>query len=360
MVLGIDAGNGRMKTAYADATGKPQLLPNQRGEPFTPSVVYFPPIPAKPIMGTEAQNMAAAEPERVVTGWKQSMGTDDVLYRDEGGTEHRAKDSLYLLLMDQKAAARARLGKEPDECVICVPANYTDVQKQQTIEAAERAGMKVLQLAPEPTAAALGNELYRFPGRTALVYDLGAGTFDVSLVKSNGNVCEILNTNGVPHLGGRDFNERIREEVLARFVKEHGYEPTSEEDPLFSQELDERIESLKLGLSVKAEARLIIRCNGMLLNTVFARDEFESKTVDLLERTIECSLKTVEEPGLAVAEVDEIYCVGGGSLMPMVSEAVVKAFGKKPARSAIPTMRRRSAPFTLPAWLIRPRTEPLW
>ena len=336
MLLGIDLGNGRTKTAYPDPTGKPQLLPNMQGELFTPSVVYFPPLPGKPIVGTEAQNMAAAEPKRVVTDWKRSMGTDDVLYRDEAGAEYRAKDIAHLLLMDQKAAALARLGKEPNECVICVPANYNDVQKQQTIEAAERAGMKVLQLAPEPTAAALGNELYKFPGRKALVYDLGAGTFDVSLVKSNGNVCEVLNTNGVPQLGGRDFNERIREEALARFVKEHGYEPTPEHDVLFFQELGERIESVKVGLSVKSEARLIVRCNGMLLNTVFTRDEFESKTADLLEQTIECSLKTVEEPGLTVAEVDEIYCVGGGSLMPMVSGAVEKVFGKKPARKCEP------------------------
>ena len=335
LLIGIDAGNSEMKATYADATGAPQLVRNQRGESHTPSVVYFP-ASGEPIVGTEALNMAAAEPERVVQNWKRSMGTDEVLYRDEAGVEYGAKDILYILLKDVKANARAQLGEDPTECVITVPANYNDRQKQETREAAERAGMKVIIMPHEPTAAALGNGFHLRSNGRALVYDLGGGTFDVSVVQNRGNVFEILATNGEPHLGGQDFNKRIEENVLEQFEKEHKYRPMPAADPLFFQELRERIESSKISLSVKNEANLVVRCDSRLLNMRITRADVESSTKDLLGITIERSLKTVQDAGITEAEIDEVYPVGGSSLMPMVRQALEKTFGNKVVQKCEP------------------------
>jgi molecular chaperone DnaK len=190
---------------------------------------------------------------------------------------------------------------------------------------------------------------------------LGGGTFDVSIVRSLGNAFDILATNGEPHLGGQDFNNRVRDKVIERFAAEHGYMPTQDKDPLFFQDLSERIESLKIALSAKDEATLVARCDGMLLNMKIKRVEFESWNSDLQDKTIDRTMKTIEESGLTPAEIGEVFAVGGSSLMPMIPRALEQALGKKPSRQCEPhyaaacgaviaariECQRRSKPFVV-------------
>ncbi len=335
-IIGIDAGNSRMKVAYPDATGAPQILQNRLGEPYTISAVYFPRGGGEPVVGTEALNMAWAEPDRVVLNWKRAMGTDKVLFQDETGKQYRAKDILEILLKNIKEDVLARLGEDVRECAICVPANYNDVQKEQTKSAGEHVGTEVLLLVPEPTAAALGNGLHQRGSATSLIFDLGGGTFDVSIVQNRGNVFDVVTTNGEPHLGGQDFTNRLKEKALDMFVEEHGWRPTREQHPLFLQELADRVESLKISLSAKERASLVVRCDGALLNRQITRSDFEAWTCDLKDKTIERTMKTIEDAGLKVTEVDGVYAVGGASLMPMIPDALEKALGKKPAQYCEP------------------------
>lgn len=334
-VVAIDYGTSRTKVAYPDATGNPQLLQNQRGESYTPSVVYFP-LSGEPIVGTEALNMAVAQPDRVVVCAKRHMGTDTVLYQSEDGIEFRAVDIAGLVLKAVKVDVRAKLGEEPDEYVVCVPANYSDRQKQETIDAARRAGMKVVYMPHEPTAAAFGNGLHHYTNCTALIYDLGGGTFDVSILRKRGNICEVLATNGEPQLGGQDFSDRIKEKALEKFRAQHGTVPDPSEDPLFYQDLNERVETLKVSLSTKDKANLVIRSDGMLLNEEITRKDFGEWTSDLLATSVTRMEKTIEDAGLSKAEIDMVFAVGGASQMPMVGEAIKAALGKEPSSMCEP------------------------
>ncbi len=329
IVMAVDAGNGFFKVAVPDATGNPQLLYNKWGEPTTASVVFFG-ADGNIITGTEAKHAALADPTRAVVSWKRSMGTDNVLHRSEDGKEYRAEDILYILLKEVKENAEAKTGQGIAEAVICVPANYTDPQKQSTINAANRAGMDVLRLIPEPTSAALGNKVQDLGDCISLVYDLGDGTFDVSIVKSNGNVTEILSTGGEPHLGSRDFGDCIKQKALERLESEFGFKPNVEEHPLFFQDLSDRVERVKISLSVKDQTSLVVSCDGHVLNMPVGSKEFETWTEDLIKKTIECTKRTIEEADLTPDKINVIYAVGGGSRMRWVSEELEKALGKKP------------------------------
>jgi molecular chaperone DnaK len=329
IVLAIDAGNGFFKVAVPDATGNPQLLYNKWGEPSTASVVFFG-TDGSIITGTEAKHAALADPTRAVSSWKRSMGTDNVLHRTDDGEEYRAEDILYILLKEVKENAEAKTGQGIAEAVICVPANYTDPQKQSTINAVNRAGMDVLRLIPEPTSAALGNKVQDLGDCISLVYDLGDGTFDVSIVKSNGNVTEILSTGGESHLGSRDFGDAIKQKALERFESEYGFRPTPDEHPLFFQDLSDRVERVKISLSVKEQTNLVVSCDGHVLNMPVGAHEFETWTADLIKKTIECTKRTIQDAKLTPDKINVIFAVGGGSRMRWVSEELEKALGRKP------------------------------
>ena len=186
MIPGIDAGNSRFKYAVADEAGNPKVITNRYGESFTPSAVYFAQDGAI-VIGTEALNAGFIEPSSLIVNWKRDMGTDKPLYTANDGTVYKARDILAILLKDAKDNIEAKTGQVINEAVITVPANYNDIQKQHTIDAAAGVGIKAILLPHEPTAAALGNQLYKHKGSTAVVYDLGGGTFDVSIVSCKGN-----------------------------------------------------------------------------------------------------------------------------------------------------------------------------
>jgi molecular chaperone DnaK len=335
MIPSIDAGNSRFKCAVADVAGNPKLITNRFGEPFTPSAVFFAPD-GSTIVGTEALNAGFVEPSRLVTNWKRAMGTDEPLYTADDGTVYQAIDVLAILLKDAKDNIEAKTGQVVNEVVITVPANYTDLQKQQTIDAAQKVGMKVLTLPHEPTAAALGNELYKQSNSTALVYDLGGGTFDVSIVQTKGNVFDIIATGGDPNIGGRDFNDRISEKLLEEFESVNGFRPSEDNHAIFFQEMNQKIEQLKISLSVQAKSQVVLFCEGKQLQMTVTREQFNSWVRDIAEKTIQKTRQVIEDANLDISQIDEIYAVGGGSMMPIVVELLEELIGKKISKRCEP------------------------
>lgn len=335
LIPAIDAGNSRFKFAILDAAGNPTLITNRFGEPFTPSVVFSVPDSSF-IVGTEALNAGFADPSRLVVNWKRSMGTDTVLYTADDGTVYAAIDILAILLNDAKDNIESKTGQVVNEAVITVPANYTGTQKQQTIDAADKVGIKAILLLHEPTAAALGNELYKHNNCTALVYDFGGGTFDVSIVRSKGNVCDVVATGGEPHVGGRDINDRVREKVLDEFESKNGFTPTKEDHPIFFQEMTQRIEQLKISLSAQAQSQIVLSCEGKQLAMAITRPQFNSWVKDLVEKTMKRTKQVIEDANLDMSSIDEVYAVGGSSMMPIIIEMLEALTGKKVSRRCEP------------------------
>ncbi len=325
--LGIDAGTTRFKTAILNTSGEPQSLTNRMGQTFTPSVVFF--GDDGPLVGMEAENAALAEPGRAVFDWKVNMGTDKVLYMDSDGTEYRAADILTILLESVRADAEAKTGEPVNEVVITVPANYDNSQKQQTTEAAERAGMEVICRPHEPTAGALGNHVYKLRSGSVLVYDLGGGTFDVSIIKVTGNVCEVVATGGIRKLGGRDFNKRVEDKIIEEFASQHGYRPDPQSHAIFYQDLRGRVEQLKISLSAQTQCNVVMSCNGEVLNMTVTRKQFESWVDDLVAQSIQQTEDTIKEAGLQWSDINAIYPIGGGSMMPIVLRSLEEASGQK-------------------------------
>jgi len=264
------------------------------------------------------------------------MGSNEPLYTAEDGKRYAAKDTLAILLKDAKENIEAKTGQVVNETVITVPANYNDVQKQQTVEAAAKAGIQAILLPHEPTAAALGNELYKRKNCTCLVYDLGGGTFDVSVVRSNGNVCDVIATGGEPNIGGRDFNDRVGERLLAEFEAKHGFRPSREENPIFFQEMMQRTEQLKISLSAQPQSQMVLFCNGKQLQMTITRDQFNSWVIDIAEKTMERTQQTLNDANLDFSDIDEVYAVGGGSMMPVIIELLEKMTGKKVSKRCEP------------------------
>jgi molecular chaperone DnaK len=326
--LGIDLGTTRIKTAVLSTNGEPQVLTNRNGETCTLSVVYFN-EDGSTLVGTEATNAALAYPERAVYDFKVDMGTDKSLYTAKDGTTYTAKDIAAILLKQVKADAKAKTGEPVKDVVITVPANYSNLQKQHTKEAAKMAGMKVILTPHEPTAGALGNRIYKMNKGITLVYDLGGGTFDVSIIRVQGNLFEVVTTEGIQKLGGRDFNARIQEHILNTFEKQHNYRPDSKQHAIFYQDLKGRVELLKISMSAQTQCSIALTCNGDVLTLTMTRDEFEACVNDLVEKTIVQTEQTLTDAGLSWAEIDAIYPIGSGSMMPIVIRSLEQTSGKK-------------------------------
>lgn len=335
MIPGIDAGNFRFKLAAGDKAGNPLIVTNRLGEPFIRSVVYFA-EDGSILVGTEAENAALAEPERAVFDWKRAMGTDTVLYTDPSGRQYKAKDVLAIFLKEVKETIEAKTGEVCEEVVITNPANYNNRQKDETKWAAGQAGLKVLLLVHEPTAAALGNEFHKRKNSKALIFDLGGGTFDVSLIQTKGNLSEVIATNGDPKLGAVDFNACLKQMLLEQYNDRHSYIPDRKDQPVFYQDLAQRVEQLKLSLTAGKRAQIVLSCNGDQLKATVTREQFNSRVKSLVDRAMERTRQTVQDAGLAFQQIDEVYAVGGGSMPPVITEQLEKLTGKKVSRRCEP------------------------
>lgn len=324
--VGIDLGTTNSAVAHVDAHGRPVVLLNRYGEPITPSVVCF--RDGRVLVGQEAKELQAAGHPQIAAFFKRQMGVPNfVFYAD--GRDHTAVDLSTHVLAALKADAEAALGDKVTHAVITVPAYFRNPQREATIEAGRRAGLEVLQVVNEPTAAAIA---YGVRGtdreQTLLVYDLGGGTFDVTLLRLSCGEIRILSSEGDHELGGKDWDDRTIEFLASRFEAEFGCDPLDDLESL--ADLFVRAEEVKKRLSNAQSAPISLIHAGHRGRYELDRATFERITADLMERTIGLTRKVLEDQGLKPAQVDGALLVGGSTRMPMVHDFLKRTFGKPP------------------------------
>ena len=358
-ILGIDLGTTNSAMAVLEG-GEPTIIVNAEGDRTTPSVVSFQPDGER-LVGKAAKNRAVTNPQNTVFSVKRFMGRkyDEVAselktvpYTVKPGKDGRVVISIEgedytpeqisaMILAKMKADAEKYLGETITEAVITVPAYFNDAQRQATKDAGKIAGLEVKRIVNEPTAAALAYGLEKADGdQKILVFDLGGGTFDVSLLELADGVTEVLATNGDNHLGGDDWDQRIIDWAADKFQKEEGVDLRS--DPMALQRLKEAAENAKKELSSAQQATINLPFITSVNNTpkhldyTLSRSEFERLTRDLLDRCKEPVTKALKDAGLNISEIDEVILVGGSTRMPAVQELVQKITGKKPNMSVNP------------------------
>jgi molecular chaperone DnaK len=317
--------------------GEPTVIPNAEGSRLTPSVVGFTKTGER-LVGAQAKRQAIVNPERTIISIKRKMGTNERISID--GRQYSPEEISSMILQKLKRDAEAYLGDTVDSAVITVPAYFNDAQRTATKNAGEIAGLKVLRIINEPTAAALAYGLDKKSNETILVWDLGGGTFDVSILEVGDGVFEVKSTHGDTHLGGDDWDERIVDYVAAEFKKEHGIDLKQDRQAL--QRLREAAEKAKIELSNVVQTNINLPfitadANGPKhLDVTLTRAKFEELTRDLLDRCIEPYRQAIADAGLKEGDIDEVILVGGSTRMPMVQELVKKLSGKEPHRGVNP------------------------
>lgn len=338
-VVGIDFGTTYSAIAFMEGN-KPEIIPNKRGRRVTPSVVAFSKS-GEILIGEPAKNQAILNPERTISSIKRYMGSD---YRVEiEGRVFRPQDIAALIIRKLKEDAEEFLGESIKEAVITVPAYFSDAQRQATKEAGELAGLKVLRIINEPTAAALAYGLGKGnydKELKILVFDLGGGTFDVSILEIAEGVFEVKATSGDNRLGGDDFDERIIEYLIERFKKETGIDLSG--DRMALQKLKEESERAKIELSEVYETEINIpfiaadEQGPKHLSCVLKRDLFEGFIKDLVDRVEEPVLRALDDAKLSPKDIDQILLVGGSTRVPLVQRKVKELLGKEPLRGVNP------------------------
>lgn len=321
--IGIDLGTTNSVVAHVDHHGRPAILPNASGQPVTPSVVCF--RDGEVLVGEEAKELQAAGEPEVAAYFKRAMGDPHFLFR-AGGRDLTATDLSALVLEALGGAAASEIGEHVGSAVITVPAYFKNREREATIEAGRRAGLDVLQVVNEPTAAAVAYGYGRTgPTRTLLVYDLGGGTFDVTLLRIGDGAAKVLTSEGDHELGGKDWDDRIVELLADRFEKEHGIDPLADLES--AGDLLVRAEEAKKRLSSRTSASISLVHAGRRGRYELDRASFEALTADLLERTASLCLRVLGEEELEPHEVDGVLLVGGSTRMPMVGDFVRRTFG---------------------------------
>ncbi|HSK76729.1 MAG TPA: Hsp70 family protein [Thermoanaerobaculia bacterium] len=324
--VGIDLGTTNSAVAHVDADSRPVVLPNRFGEPITPSVVCF--RDGQILVGQEAKELQAAGHPQVAAFFKRQMGVPNFIFYADG-RDHTAVDLSALVLAALKRDAEAALQDKVTHAVITVPAYFRNPQREATIEAGRRAGLEVLQVVNEPTAAAIA---YGVRGtereQTLLVYDLGGGTFDVTLLRLSRGEIRILSSEGDHELGGKDWDDRIIEFLATRFEAELGCDPL--EDLESFADLLVRAEEAKKRLSNTQSAPVSLVHAGRRGRYELDRATFERITADLMERTVALTRKVLDDQGIKPSQVDGTLLVGGSTRMPMVHDFLKRMFGKPP------------------------------
>jgi|SRR5579864_8709454 len=324
--VGIDLGTTNSAVAHVDGHGRPVVLPNRHGESITPSVVCF--REGEVLVGQEAKELQAAGAPRVAAFFKRQMGVPNFVF-PAPGRDLTAVDLSALVLASLKGDAERSLGESVTHAVITVPAYFRHPQRAATIAAGRQAGLEVLQVINEPTAAAIAYGLQGgHRGQTLLVYDLGGGTFDVTLLRIERGEIRILGSEGDHELGGKDWDDRIVELLGSRFRAEHGADPLDDLESF--AELQVRAEEAKKRLSAVNVAPIAIVHDGRRGRYELDRPTFERLTADLMERTMALTRKVLDDQRLLPSEVAGVLLVGGSTRMPMVHELVQHAFGRAP------------------------------
>src|SRR5215813_9108510 len=321
-VVGIDLGTTFSATAHIDTYGKPQIIPNSETERITPSVIFF--DGNNVIVGTVAKNNAVAEPEQIVDFVKREMGKPKEQFsREFGGKVYSAEELSALILKKLKADAEKYLKQPVTDAVITVPAYFNDAERTATITAGQLAGLNVLQLVNEPTAAALAYGLDKLDEtQTVFVFDLGGGTFDVTIMRIKGHEIEMLATNGDHRLGGKDWDDIIVNHVAQQFDQAHGENPLL--DLQSYQDLQSRALAAKIQLSSRARTAIVHNHNGKTLKVELTREEFELMTRHLVEKCKMICEMVMQEARMSWSDVNKVLLVGGMTRMPMVREMVAQ------------------------------------
>jgi len=331
--VGIDLGTTFSAIAYVNQHGVPEILPNAEGDRITASVILFDDDDQK-YVGNFAEQAASVYPDQVVQFVKRHMGETDWKFTFKGQDYSPEQISAYILAK-LKAAAEMRVGHTVDQAVITVPAYFNDVQRRATMRAGELAGLKVLKLINEPTAAAFAYGLnHTGKDLRVLVYDLGGGTFDVTLVDIEGTEMNVVATDGDHKLGGKDFDDRLMEHVAEAFREKHGIDPLT--DAINRAELRHRCTSAKKSLTKRPSCNVFHDFEGKPLRLPITRETFEELTADLIDRTRTLTQAVLHEANITPDSVDVVLLAGGSTRMPMVRNMLRDLFGKPPATDINP------------------------
>lgn len=334
--VGIDLGTTYSAVAILRDTGEPEVLANRDGENITPSVVLFQAFDGRdePLVGTMAKHSAASAPEDVVQFVKRNMGDSAWRFNSTSGAAYSAEEVSAIILRRLKEDAELALGEPVTDAVITVPAYFDDARRTATRHAGKIAGLNVLRVLNEPTAAALSFGLDTSAEGTVLVYDLGGGTFDVTLMRISGGEFDVLGTDGDRNLGGFDFDNRLIEYIAAKVEEQGG--PDLLDDNAQVVALREKAEMAKRSLTTVATTTVHVSAGGRPFRVAVERSEFERITADLVNRTRDLTQHVLEEAGVSWGEVDHVLLVGGSTRMPMIRSLVEKLAGKAADRSVHP------------------------
>ncbi len=334
-IIGIDLGTTNSCAAVLEA-GAPKVIPNKEGGRTTPSVVAF--KKGERIVGEAAKRQALTNPN-TVSSIKRLMGTDKKVELE--GKKYTPEEVSAMILSYIKDYAESYLGEKVEKAVITVPAYFNDAQRQATKNAGKIAGLEVERIINEPTAAALAYGLEKDEGQTILVYDLGGGTFDVSILELGDGVFEVKSTNGNNKLGGDDFDQRIIDYLVKEFKKDNGVDLSK--DKMAMQRLKETAEKAKKDLSgmVSTQVSAPFIAQGedgepLHLDMTLTRAKFEELISDLVESTLEPVKKALKDAKMTKKDIDKVIFVGGSTRVPMVYDLVTKELGQEPSREVNP------------------------
>ena len=335
-VIGIDLGTTNSVVAVLEG-GEPVVIPNSEGSRTTPSVVAFT-KDGQRLVGQVAKRQAITNPDRTIMSIKRHMGTDYTVTID--GKQYTPQEISAMILRKLKEEAENYLGEKVDKAVITVPAYFTDAQRQATKDAGAIAGLEVLRIINEPTAASIAYGLDKEEEQTVLVYDLGGGTFDVSILELEEGYIGVKATSGNNRLGGDDFDERIIRYLIDQFKKENGIDLSK--DKMAMQRLKEAAEKAKIELSGLLQTNInlpfiSVGPDGPLhLDVTLTRAKFNELTADLVEATMGPLHQALADAGLKPSDIDRVILVGGSTRIPAVQEAIKKAMGKEPYKGINP------------------------
>ena len=325
-IIGIDLGTTNSCVAVLEG-GEPTVITNSEGARTTPSVVAF--KDNERIVGSAAKRQAITNPDRTISSIKREMGS--AYKKNIDGKDYTPQEISAMILQKLKADAEAYLGEKVTQAVITVPAYFSDSQRQATKDAGRIAGLDVLRIINEPTAAALAYGMDKETNQKILVYDLGGGTFDVSIMEIGDGVFEVLATNGNNRLGGDDFDQRIMDYIVAEFKKDQGIDLSK--DRMALQRLKEAAEKAKIELSSMVQTNINLpfitadSTGPKHLDMTLTRAKFNDMTADLIDKTKDCMHIAMKDAGLTNAQIDKVILVGGSTRIPAVQDAVKNITG---------------------------------
>lgn len=335
-IIGIDLGTTNSCVSVIEG-GEPVVIPNAEGARTTPSVVAFS-KDGERMVGNVAKRQAITNPERTISSIKRHMGSDYKVNID--GKAYTPQEISAIILQKLKSDAESYLGEPVTEAVITVPAYFTDSQRQATKDAGKIAGLDVKRIINEPTAAALAFGIDKEEDQKVMVYDLGGGTFDVSIIEMGDGVQEVLATAGNNRLGGDDFDKKIMDWIVSEFKKTNGIDLSN--DKMAMQRVKEAAEKAKIDLSGMTTAQISLpfitqdATGPKHLEMTLTRAQFNQMTADLVEKSMGPVRQAMQDSGLSMNEIDKVLLVGGSTRIPAVQEAIEKFSGKKPFKGINP------------------------